>query len=203
MMSGYRGLISANRTGGGMAAVLSAGATLLFVYAAVAEEPPAPPSQAPVREEPGLLKSLGRWFQDSAARMNSDLGAARGTIDNIGDKAGGVTKGAANAAKDAAKEAANAAAAAKNAAKDAAEVVVRLPGTRVIDGRERCASAANGAPDCRAAAETVCRGKGFASGKSMEIQSAQKCPARLWLSGRRPDASECETESFVIKAVCQ
>lgn len=210
MTSGYQRSKTLTRPGGGIAAGLSVGAiVLLFACAVMAQEPQAPPRGLPPapettsRDEPGLLKSMGRWLEDSAARLKSDLGAARGTIDNLGDKASGATKGAAGVAKDAAKEAAAAAAVAKDAAKDAADAVVRLPGTRVIEGRERCAAAANGAPDCRVAADAVCRGKGFASGKSMEIQSAQKCPARVWLSGRQPEPGECEMESFVTRAMCQ
>jgi hypothetical protein len=167
---------------------------LLFGYAVMAQEPQAPPggnspAQAAPRHEPGMLESIGRWFEDSAARFNSSLRAARGKIDDFGDKAGDAAKSAADAAKD--------------AAKDAVDAAVKLPGARIIDGRERCGTAANGAPDCRAATETMCRGKGFGSGKSMEIQSAQKCPARIWLSGRKPNSDECEIESFVVKAVCQ
>jgi hypothetical protein len=197
--------LSFRRAGAGLAAALGLG-LLLFASAVMAQAPQTPPSgaspapEATRHEEPGLLHSLGRWLQDSAARMNSNLGSAR---DNLGDKASGATKSAVAAAKDAAKEAADAAAAAKEAAKDAADAVVRLPGTRVVDARERCAAAANGAPDCRVAADAICRGKGFASGKSMEIESAHKCPARVWLSGRRPEPGDCETESYVTRAVCQ
>lgn len=89
------------------------------------------------------------------------------------------------------------------AAKEATEALTKLPGARVVEGRERCAIAANGAPDCVAAAETVCKGKGFASGKSLETQATQKCSPRVWLSGRAPAEGECPTETFVIKSVCQ
>ncbi len=89
------------------------------------------------------------------------------------------------------------------AAKDATDALSKLPGARVVEGRERCEISANGSPDCRAAAETICKGKGFASGKSLETQSAQKCPARVWLSGRPPSEGECAVETFVIRSVCQ
>jgi hypothetical protein len=89
------------------------------------------------------------------------------------------------------------------AAKDATEALTKLPGARVVEGRELCAIAANGSPDCVAAAEAVCKGKGFASGKSLETQQTQKCPARVWLSGRLPADGECPVETFVIRSVCQ
>jgi hypothetical protein len=162
---------------------------LLLGCAAMAQETSPPPAQPARPESPGLLESIGRWFEDSVGRLNSDMRAARGTFDGLGDKAAGAAKDAADVAKD--------------AARDAADAVAKLPNSRVVEGRARCTVAANGAPDCRVAADAVCRGKGFASGKSVDIQSAQKCSARTWLSGRKPDASECEVESFVTRAVCQ
>ena len=38
--------------------------------------------------------------------------------------------------------------------------------------RERCPIAPNGAPDCKAAAEIMCRTKGFATGNSVDYQTA-------------------------------
>jgi hypothetical protein len=89
------------------------------------------------------------------------------------------------------------------AAKEATEALTKLPGARVVEGRELCVIAANGSPDCVAAAEAVCKSKGFASGKSLETQATQKCSPRVWLSGRTPAEGECATETFVIKSVCQ
>jgi len=147
-----------------------------------------------------MLESIGRWFQDSFNRLKSDVRDARGTLKDLGGRASSTAKEAADVAKGAAKGAAEAA---KGAAKDAADTVARLPHARVVDGRERCTIAANGAPDCRAAAEAVCRSKGFGSGTSLDIQSAQKCPARIWFSGRSPESGECPVESFVTRAMCQ
>jgi hypothetical protein len=192
MTSRYRRAIFPNL---GAAAVV-----LLFGCAVMAQEPQPPPGIPPAQEatrrDEGLLDAIGRWFGESAARFSSNMRATREKLDDIGDKASGAAKGAAGAAKGAADVA-------KDAAKDAADTVARLPSARIIAGRERCTLAPNGAPDCRAAVDAICRGKGFASGKSLDIHSAQKCPARLWLSGRKPDPSECETESFVTRAVCQ
>lgn len=89
------------------------------------------------------------------------------------------------------------------AAKEATEALSKLPGARVIEARERCAIAANGSPDCVVTAEAICKSKGFTSGKSLETQATQKCPPRVWLSGRAPAEGECTTETFVLKSVCQ
>ena len=54
-----------------------------------------------------------------------------------------------------------------------------------MSGRERCANAPNGAPDCVAAAEALCRKHGFTSGKSMDFTSAEECPVKTVL-GQTP-----------------
>ena len=78
-----------------------------------------------------------------------------------------------------------------------------LPRTKIVSGRERCETAANGAPDCRGAIEALCHSKGLAAGKSLDIQSAQKCPARVWISGAQPTTGECRMESYVQRAFCR
>jgi len=93
-----------------------------------------------------------------------------------------------------------------DAAKDAGQAtgaILGLPGARVAVGRQRCAVAANGAPDCVAAAAALCRSKGMGPGKSLEVNTAQKCPAWVWLSGRPAPEGVCATETFVLRAMCQ
>ena len=127
---------------------------------------------------PGFLDALGRLLGEGASKFQSDLQGAHETLDKLGGHA-------------------------RDAAKDATGAVMGLPNARVVSGRERCAAAQNGAPDCQAAAATVCRGKGFQTGKSLDTQSEQKCPARVLLSGRAPNHAECPTEIFVTRAMCQ
>jgi hypothetical protein len=78
-----------------------------------------------------------------------------------------------------------------------------LPKTTIVSGRERCETAANGAPDCRGAVEALCRSKGLAVGNSLDVQSVEKCPARVWISGAQPAAGECRMESYVQRALCR
>ena len=87
-------------------------------------------------------------------------------------------------------------------AKDAAGAVARIPGARVITGHEKCKNAPNGAPDCLAAAISMCKAKGFDSGKSMDMTTAEVCPPKVLLSGRS-SGSECKDETFVSRALCQ
>lgn len=164
-----------------------AAAVVLFAAQAVlaqaeppAEGPPpaaaAPPAAAPAHQ-PGFLAAVDDWLKEQVARAQTDLERAQKSIGSIAPPV--------------------------PSPKEAAAVLQRLPTGNVAQGREKCLVAANGAPDCRSAAESLCREKGFKGGQSVDIQSARKCPAHVWLSGRAPNDSECPTESFVTRAVCQ
>ena len=184
MISDARSCLSIGLPGRALAAL--AGTLLLLCSLAAAQDtgPNPPAREAAPAHQPGMLEGVGRWFKDSYNRLSSNVEGARDSISSFGERAG-------SAAKDAAA-----------AARDAAGAVAKLPNSRIVETRERCAVAANGAPDCQSAAESVCKGKGYATGSSFEIQSAQKCSARTWLSGR-PDRSACDMESFVTRALCQ
>lgn len=177
------------------AAAVCVGALLCLLPAAAQdakpEEPPAAVQQPPAAQtppqsfRPGFIDAFGQWINRSRERLNDQMKDARDTLGSLGGQA-------TDTAQDAA-----------GAAKDAATTIVGLPATRLISGRERCLVAPNGAPDCRTAADTVCKSKGFGSGKSLDTASAQKCPAHVWLSGRQPAEGECTVETFVTRAVCQ
>jgi hypothetical protein len=86
---------------------------------------------------------------------------------------------------------------------DAADALSRLTTSPGVKGRAACPVAANGAPDCKAAADKLCQSKGFKEGKSLDVDTARNCSARALLSGRKPDESECRTDTYVTRAVCQ
>jgi hypothetical protein len=86
---------------------------------------------------------------------------------------------------------------------DAAGALSRLTTSPGVKGRAACPIAANGAPDCKAAADKLCQSKGFKEGKSLDVDTARNCSAKALLSGRKPDESECRTETYVTRAVCQ
>lgn len=75
--------------------------------------------------------------------------------------------------------------------------------TSVATGRVVCQVAANGAPDCKAAADKLCQSKGFAGGNSIESDAAESCPAKVLMSGRPPEPGECRTDNYVTRALCQ
>ena len=104
--------------------------------------------------------------------------------------------GAAEATQDALKQAAQ-------ATKEAATALIRIPAGRFIEVHQRCALAPNGAPDCRSAAASVCRTKGFQDGNPINVQSSQNCPPAVWMSGREPAAGQCPQETVVLMVACR
>lgn len=162
----------------GLPARLAAMSCVVLIAAAAfaqnpQSEPQAEPDQPPV-SRPSFFETIGRWLGDSKAMLDEQL------------------KNTTDAAKEAA-----------GAAGQATGTILGLPGTRVAIGRERCAVAPNGAPDCAAAADALCRSKGFGPGKSLDINTAQKCPTWVWLSGRPAPEGACVTETFVLRAMCR
>jgi hypothetical protein len=127
---------------------------------------------------PGFIDVFGRWLEQGASKLKSDMQGAQEKADQLGNRA-------------------------REAAREATDAVVALPTARAVTARERCVPAQNGAPDCLAAAVTLCRGKGFQTGRSLDTQSEQKCPAKVFLEGRAPNNTECPTEIFVTRAMCQ
>jgi len=86
---------------------------------------------------------------------------------------------------------------------DAADALSWLTKSPGVKGRAACPAAANGAPDCKAAADKLCQSKGFKQGKSLDVDTTRNCSAKALLSGRKPEESECRTETYVTRAVCQ
>ena len=175
----------------------AAGALVCLTWAALAQAPArqAPAPQAPQEQpdagasptpgyKPGFIDAFGRWIGDSVNNWNSGL------------------KGAADAAKGAADVATTVTQGTAGAVKDTAGAVVRFPGTRVITERATCPTAPNGAPDCRAAAEAICKAHGFGSGSSIDFQTAEKCPP-IALNRPPGDPPPCVIESYVTRALCQ
>jgi hypothetical protein len=137
-------------------------------------EPPVEAEPVPTHR-PGFLDALGRWFGDPKAALDSQFRNTQETLGTLGGQA-----------------------------RDAAGNVMALPGTRVITGRQLCPPASNGAPDCQLGVDTLCRAKGFqGGGRSIDVTSAQRCPAKVYLENRAPKEGECRLETYVTRAVCQ
>ena len=149
----------------------------------------------PPQEAPGGLRSIQRFFEDGAAAVRSHLQGAKTNFDELGDSAAANRRSMDERAAAVGKGAAE-------ATKSAVESMTKLPTARVAQGRERCEIASNGAPDCQAAADNLCRKQGFAGGKSLDFTSAEECSARTFLSGRQ-SGGDCRTVTFISRAMCQ
>ena len=155
-------------------ALRGAGACLFAVAFAISA---AAQDGASPREEPGLFEGIARWFDETFS------GAGR-QVENFGNEAGIAAKTTVNNAKD------------------AAGAVARIPTARVMSGHAKCRNAPNGAPDCLSAAIEVCKAKGFEGGKSLDMTTAEVCPAKVLMSGRSAPGA-CKDETFVSRAFCQ
>jgi hypothetical protein len=185
----------------GIAAGVAASVILVAGTAAALtiSEPPTPPSSPPAvapapappptTEGPGLAGVFNSWLQQGMTSMGNGFDAMMGAA-----------KGAANAASSVAKGAADAA---KGAADIAVDGVTRLPVAGVASGREQCAIAGNGAPDCQVAAEALCRARGFGTGASVDFVTAEKCQPPYRASGRDVPEGACTLEHFVTRALCK
>jgi hypothetical protein len=162
------------------AACLLAGVIMMASALAVAQERSAPKPN----DEPGFFGGIGRWFDEQAAAFKSTFGDAGRGVENLGHEAGVAAKSTVRRAKD------------------AADAVARIPQARVISGHEKCRIAPNGAPDCISAANAMCQAKGFESGKSLDMTTAEVCPPKVLMSGRS-SGPECRDETFVSRVLCQ
>jgi hypothetical protein len=147
------------------------------------EAPPSSPADTAVSPPPkGVVDGFGKWVQQGVTNMGAGFGAIVGAV---GGQANQAAKGAADAARN------------------AATSVSKLPSTGITGGHERCVVAPNGAPDCRIAAETICRTKGYASGTSVDFVTVENCPPPYRTSRRDAPEGVCTMEHFVTKALCQ
>ncbi|VIO73218.1 hypothetical protein CI1B_48230 [Bradyrhizobium ivorense] len=73
----------------------------------------------------------------------------------------------------------------------------------MVTGRAACVVSANGAPDCKIGADRLCQTKGFREGKSIDINTTEKCSPLVYLPGYKRGPNDCKTENFVTRAVCQ
>ena len=181
-MGSKRALTSYSRQPAARSAVtwVFAGALVLMSALAAAQDR----AGSRVSEDQSYLGRIGRWFDQQVEGINSTFKDAGQKLGNFGREVGVVAKTTVEGAKD------------------AADAVARIPNARVVAGHEKCKNAPNGAPDCVAAANTVCKAKGFASGSSVDMTTAEVCPPQVWISGRTGGA-ECRTETFVSRALCQ
>jgi len=93
---------------------------------------------------------------------------------------------------------------AKDAAKGAGESLSRLAKpSSVATGRVICPLSANGAADCKSAADKLCQAKGSKEGKSLTTDSVEVCSPKVLIPGRTRKADDCRTDNYVTRALCE
>ena len=139
---------------------------------------PAPQASPQPSDKPGLIHEMGKLFDKSLSVLPSLKGTGE-TLDDLNTRAKDAVKGAGDALSRVAK-----------------------PGS-MATGRVFCPLLANGRPDCKAAADWLCKTKGYKEGNSLNTDSAEKCSAKVMIPGRQRQAGDCHTDNYVTSALCQ
>jgi hypothetical protein len=140
------------------------------------QPPPLPPQPA---EKRGFLNDFGSWWDKSVADFNAKMKDQQSKLDSFNKQSAAATQDAMKSTFDA------------------------LRPSKLVEMHEVCATAGNGAPDCAPAVTNACRAKGFKSGEPVDIRTAEKCSASLWVSGQAPTGGDCPNETVVLRAACQ
>jgi hypothetical protein len=142
---------------------------------APAQDEPSPSPPPPAREEnPGLINEMGKLFEKSLSILPT-LKSPQQTMENL-----------------------------NSGTKDAGESLSRLAKpSSMVAGRMACPVSTNGAPDCKAGADKLCRTKGYKEGKSLNTDSAQTCSPKVFIPGRTRKPDDCRTDNYVTSALCQ
>jgi hypothetical protein len=142
--------------------------------------PPQPPPPSPPAEKRGFLNDFGTWWDKSMADFNAKVKDQQSKLDAFNKQSAAATQDAMKSTFDA------------------------LRPSKLVEMHEVCAIAGNGAPDCAPAVTNACRAKGFKSGEPVDIRTAEKCAASLWMSGQpAPTSGDCPNETVVLRAACQ
>jgi hypothetical protein len=134
--------------------------------------------------EAGMLERISRWFDKSVTDFNDGIKGAFGGLGRAGEH----TREAARSATTGVGGSAGS---------------LTLGDMHIIDKRQACPTAGNGAPDCTRAAIMVCRSKGFTNGRSFETRSEAKCSAAALLARHAGHPTVCRNETFVLRSLCQ
>jgi hypothetical protein len=136
-----------------------------------------PPASAPAPDNSDLIHDIGKLFEKSLSVL-PPLKSPGEAIDDLHSRA-------------------------KETAKDAGDALSRLAKpSSMVTGRTIC-PAADGTPDCKAAADRLCQSKGYKEGKSLNADSAETCSAKVYIPGRHRKPGDCRTDNYVTTALCQ
>jgi len=174
-------------SGGFVAArgVLCAAALAAVTCVAAAQQLPQPAAPAPAsQQESGFFGGISSWWDRQTSYWKGAWQGMDREVENLSREATAVAKNSADNAKH------------------AAEAVGKIRNATVVAGNTKCTIAPNGAPDCVVAANAMCKAKGFSSGQSLDMTTAEDCPTKVYIAGRST-APECTSYTFVSRALCQ
>jgi hypothetical protein len=149
---------------------------------------PPPPGAPAASSDDKKGFDLGQWWDDSVTNFKAKWQEQQSKLDDFNKQSADAAKGAATATSD--------------AMKGAADALVHFSTSKVIEVQETCPLAGNGAADCATAATNACKGKGYNSGQPLDVRTAEKCNASLWVSGQ-PAPTSCPEETVVLRVACQ
>jgi hypothetical protein len=132
------------------------------------------PAPAPREENPGLINEIEKLFEKSKSLLPPPKSPSE-TFEDLNARTRDAGQSLSNIAK---------------------------PST-MVSGRAGCLVSANGAPDCKAGADRLCQSKGYKEGKSLDTDAAEKCSPKVYLPGYKRQPSDCKTENYVTRALCQ
>jgi hypothetical protein len=160
-----------------------AGSPPAFPPARLAPDESAPPQgggakEPDAAENPGLFHEMGKVLEKSLSVLPS-LKSPGETLDDLNTRA-------------------------KDAARGAGESLSHLAKpSSVAAGRVICPRSANGAADCKSAADKLCQAKGSRQGKSLTTDSVEVCSPKVLIPGRTRKADDCRTDNYVTRALCE
>jgi hypothetical protein len=134
-------------------------------------------------EKRGFLNGLGDWWKDSISSFNAKIKEQQTKLDEFNKQQSAAASDATQAMKNAAG--------------------AMFTPSKLIEIQQPCPVAGNGAPDCATAATDVCKSKGFSAGQPIDIRTAERCKASLWMSGQNPATADCPVETVLLRVACQ
>jgi hypothetical protein len=140
-----------------------------------------PPASAPGPGNSGLIHDIGKLFEKSLTIL-PPLKSPGEAMDDLNARARETNE----------------------SIKGAGDALSRLvKPSSLVSGRTICPAAADGAPDCKTAADRLCQSKGYREGKSLNADSAETCSAKVFIPGRQRKPGDCRTDTYVTTALCQ
>jgi hypothetical protein len=162
---------------------------------ALAQGTPAPQPVAPLADPTAPVTLPQPPPADQPGPQNAPPAFAPGLIDKLGDLIKGSVDSVSSNLKGTQQTI-------QDLNQGTVDTLSRLPVTGFATGRAVCARADNGAPDCKTASDKLCQGKGYKTGRGVDIETAENCNPRVFMPGYQRKENDCRTDNYVTRAAC-